>query len=270
MTALLFQITLLHPFFTDGVFDDCQLTPDAATGRTIAHYQLSTRRAEGTFALYTSFQRSAADFMQYLVDTTGNAPLRFVLACNNRRFVFITDVPPDWVGQVSLNSTTGAVQTGDRQATVTLTPELQSAAGMEGMIGEVLIYPADVLALLAQGVSTIAYNARFAVRSLHWIYTVINRSQTKLYQPAVRGRDGACFTGPVAKTMADGETALEFSSGATQFALQQVPTILFDLVDTAPVDNVVMTGLPTPQPGQFGSRQSGASSYDFAEMYVYL
>lgn len=280
MTQLLFQIQLFHPFFTDGVFEDCQLLADPATAHAIEHYQLLTRRAAGTFGLYTSSQRSAAQLMQYLAHVTGDAPLRFFLTCNNRHFVFITDLPLGWVGQVTLNSGAGAMQADNGQATISLTPTMLSGgAGAEGVIGEVSIYPSDLVALLAAGFTAIAYTAHFQVRSLHWIYTVINRSQTCLYQPAVRGRDGINFTGPFAKTLADGEAALEFCSGAMQFALQQVPTVLVDLVDTVPpplhadaepVDSVVLRGLPTPQAGQFGARQTASTSYCFAQMYVYL
>lgn len=279
MTQALFQVRLFHPFYTDGVFGDCQLVADPATAHAIERYQLLSRRSAGTLGLYTSVPGSPLGLVRYLAQVTGDAPLRFFLACGNRHFVSITELPLDWLGQVEFSSAAGPTEADHGQATVALTPAMVPGAGAQGVIGAVSVYPSDLLALLTAGFKSIVYTAQFQVRSLHWIYTVINRSQTRLYQPAVRGRDGVYFTGPVATTTADGEPALEFSSGARQFALQQVPTVLVDLVDTVPpapqsdiepADSIVASGLPTPQPGQFGARQTAALAYCFAEMYVYL
>lgn len=277
---LLFQVKLFHPYYASGVFEDCQLIADAGTEYVIARYQLLTRRTQGAFGLYTSSQGGAAGFVKYLLDYSGNAPLRFWLACNSEKFVFITDLPLDWVGLMELSSQSGVARADGNEINITLTPTMSpKMTGKEGLIGEISIYPSDLLSLFATGAKSIGYVAHFQVRALHWIYYVINRSQTRLNDPAVCDRAGVYFDGPIATTLPGGEKALEFNSGKMQFALQQVPAVIFDLVDrTMPslqsdgqaVENCLMTGLPAPKGDQLGARQGGENPYVFGAMYVYL
>lgn len=114
---------------------------------------------------------------------------------------------------------------------------------------------------------------------MHWVYYLVNRSQTKLNNPMICNKERYFFDGPEPVVLSNGEKGLSFNSGERLFPLEQVPTKLFDLVDRLPasmhtefqsVEHCLIQGLPTPNKGQFSVRQKDTNKYVFSEMYIYL
>jgi hypothetical protein len=284
MIELLFQVELRHPYYVNGLFENCQLTADGGTQQVMAQYQLIKRTEQGVFGLYTSFQDSAIGFVAYLCQRMNGLPLRFLLTCSNALFVFISDIPLNWVGQVEMSSKSGNSASANEggaadEMLINLAPRLSEQSASENVIGTILIYPDDLLNLFAAGKTKIRYVVQFQVRKLHWIYYLINRTQTRLNNPTVCNKKGVCFNGPTPVVLPGAGDALEFNSGARQFALQQVPTEIFDLMDsfTPPletngqtVERTLIKGLPTPTAEQLGVKQVDGNPYVFGAMNVYL
>lgn len=273
----LFNIQLLHSYFSDGVFKSCKVIADSDTKKLIDRYRILTRMNEGIFYLYAPFQYVPVDFVQYLDDQLGGEPLRFLLTANEEQFVSITELPLDWLGQVSLNSKSVIQEKAKGHAAFQLKPELSDRKIIQpNVIGVISIYLDDLLAMECKD---IRYVIEFNARSLHWVYYLINRSQTKLNNPIICSKDRYLFDGPESVVFSNGEKGLSFHSGETPFPLEQVPSKLFDLVDRLPaldhtefsqVERCLIQGLPTPNEGQFSVKQKDTGKYIFSEMYIYL
>ena len=275
MIEQLFQIQIFHSYFSSGIYQNCSVCADAGTQKLIDRCRLLSRMSNGVFELCTTFQDGAAAFTRYLNELTDGQPLKFLLTASDAQFAYITDLPMDWVGQVALSSKSGSrAQAGDIRLNQVLSDRI---VDQDGVIGVISIYPDDLLAL---GGVKVRYQLCFKARSLHWRYSLINRSNARLYNPTICNRDGkVCFDGPVKVALPTGESALRFISGDTQFPLQQVPEVVFDLNDSfvpplqadgKTVAQCLIKGLPTPQPGQFGAALVDGNPYFFSEMYVYL
>lgn len=275
MIEQLFRIQIFHGYFSSGVYENCRVSADADTQKLIERCRLLSRMSNGVFEICTMFQNGAAAFVRYLNELTDTKPLKFLLTVNEAQFACITDLPMDWVGQMVLSSKSGSM---DKTGAICLKPQLSDRiVDQDGVIGVISIYPDDLLAL---GGAKVRYQVDFKARSLHWQYSLINRSNARLRNPRICSRYGTvCFEGPVSVVLPTGESALRFTSGEVQFPLQQVPDMVFDLNDSfvpplqadgKTVEQCLIKGLPTPQQGQFGAALVDGNPYFFSEMYVYL
>lgn len=274
MIEQLFNIQIRHTYFSDGVFHTCEVIADSNTEKIISSYELMSSMEGGIFGLYTSCAGDAVGLLEYLNEQLRGEPLRFLLTADESSFVFITDLPLDWVGQIEFSSRSGVRKVEDGEAAIELVSQLSPRrVNQQYVIGVISIYLDDLLAL---GSQNIHYLIDFQARSLPWRYYLVNRSQMKLHSPKVCNQEQT-FEGPEAVVLPNGEDGLCFSSGERKFPLQQIPGPLFDLVDRLPptmdvegdsVEHCLIQGLPTPSDG--GLRQTEKSQQVFSAMYVYL
>ncbi len=271
----LFQIQVLHSYFGNGVFQQCSVMADRETNDVMYRYGLLTRMVGGVFGCYSTASGDVSDFVSYINDQLQGEPLRFFLVADEEQFAFITDLPLDWVGQLEMDSRTGAIEHSVSGATLQLTPTLgDRAVNQPGVIGVVSIYLDDLVAMNGKPVR---YVTDFHARALPWRYYLVNRSQTKLNDPVIRDKNQVCLDGPEPMVLPNGEKGLCFSSGDMAFPLQEVPTRVFDLIDRLPasmdgggqsIEHCLIYGLPTP--GEDELKQAGSSRDVFGAMYVYL
>lgn len=255
----LFSVTLEHGYFPAGSVQPFEVVPLADTARLMARYQLRLQCQQGVFCLLAG--RADASFVHYLGQQARQGELNFWLCCAPALFVAITQLPGDWLGTLRLATQPGSLQ---------LTPV--AGERLPGRSDAVALLSLNLEHLLAVGPAP-SYQARFEARSLGWDYYLVNRSEVLLQAPAVVGGDGQCFDGPNAVRLPSGEQALHFSSGTRRFAVQQVPTETFDLVDRispghgqAEVEHCYLKGLPTP-----GQQQLCAGTQlERCAMHVYL
>jgi hypothetical protein len=277
MNKQLFQIQLLHGYFADGLYQYCKVLADSDTIKLMDRYKLLTRMRDGIFSVYMTCQDSAVAFVSYLNDQLQGEPLRFLLAANEEQFVSITDVPFDWCGQMGFSSKLTIPENTQSGTPLQLKAELGNrTVSQQNVIGVICIYLDD---LLVMGCNSICYVIEFKARAMHWVYYLINRSQTKLNNPMICNKERYFFDGPESVVLSNGEKGLSFNSGDRLFPLEQVPTKLFDLVDRLPasmhaefqpVEHCLIQGLPTPNAGQFSVRQKDTKKYMCSEMYIYL
>ncbi len=275
----IFQIYLFHRYFTSGVFESCKLIPDKATARFLERYSFILRTEPGKMGLYSSSKNFPCALLTYLQERLAGAPLQFLMMSNASEFTQITDVPFDYVGQISLSTRSSQGVPADTSGT--LQQKLEPVLGgrqlnQSGVIGVLSVYLDDCLAL---GGQNICYQVDFQARVLHWLYYVINRSQSKLHQPIIRNQQQLFFDAPVPVVLSTGESALSFSSGVLQFPLQEDPETSFNLIDhlqpslhasEQTIEHCLIKGLPTPSGECLKAKQVEGSLYAFGEMYVYL
>lgn len=279
MMIPLFQIFLFHRYFTSGVFESCQIIPDVNTRIFLQRYSLVLRTEVGKIGLYGSNKIAPLALLGYLQQQLAGAPLQFLMICNESRFLQITNVPLDYVGQIALSSK--ASRAVDTDASGELQREIEPVFGprqlsQSGVIGLASVYLDDCL---TSGGQNVCYQVNFQARVLHWLYYVVNRSQSKLHKPVVCNQQKMYFDAPVPVLLSTGESALSFSSGNMQFPLQEHPETSFDLIDNLQpslhaseqaIEHCLITGLPTPNGENMKTRQVGEGLSAFGEMYVYL
>jgi len=273
MTEKLFQIEFLHSYFSDGRLRNCRLLPDADTARIMDRYQLLPRMQDGVFSLHTLSQPSAAELLAYLQGLAPTEPLRFFLVCDEADFFAMTELPLDWVGQLDLRSQSVRKDPSGKSE---MLARYGAAAGADGGVAVISIYPADLLSADAGAGN---YLVTFHAKRAPWLYYLVNRSELKLENPVVVGRNGDVFDGPYAIVLPGGENALRFDSGNEQFPLQQTPTLMFDLIDRPSgaqqpdgftMERCLIKGLPVAARDKLSVvLLSGQSSVVFA-MHVYL
>lgn len=272
MTGRLFEISFSHSYFSDGMLGGAVLSPDPATQALIARYSLLVSSTSTGWALSTLGRQDPAVLLSYLHGQWPGTALVFWLICDEVRFAAVTDLPLGWAGQLEMSSKAGERKNG----AVCIAPvRTERSVPNNGVVGVVRIYLED---LLANGGMNSRYTVAFYARSLHWLYYLVNRGQIKLENPVIGVRGGFVFDGPREIVLADGEKALCFSSGDVAFPLQQLPTIMFDLIDGTPpksadgqhAERCLMKGLPTPGERQMEVRRENGRAYVFSAMHVYL
>lgn len=277
MNKHLLRIQVLHSYFAGGVYHHCSVGANSDTKKVMERYNLLTRMNEGIFTLYTTCQDSVLAFVSYLNEQLQGKPLKFLLTANEQQFVSITDLPADYCGPLRLSSKCVVPQQTSTGTQLQFQAEWSGkTVNQPNVIGVICIYLDDLLAL---GCNNIRYVIAFNARALHWVYYLINRSQTKLNKPMICNKERYFFAGPEPVVLSNGEKGLSFHSGKKLFPLEQEPSQLFDLVDQLPVamhsgsqavEHCLIQGLPTPTAGQFSVRQLDTNKYVCSEMYIYL
>jgi hypothetical protein len=216
-------------------------------------------------------QGDGTQLLRYLHGRLPGSALVFQLSFDVARFAAMTELPPEWHGQLELSSRSG-VRDGPvvRMAPV-FTDGVVHRGGVAGIVS---VYLDD---LLAHGGQDVCYVTAFTARRLHWLYYLINRSQVRLKNPVIRDRQDFIFDGPEKIMLPEGEPALCFSSGAAVFPLRQKPVLVFDLMarlgdqEWAPdTEHCLISGLPAPAVGQLDMKWVAEKPYVFSAMHVYL
>jgi hypothetical protein len=270
MIGRLFDIRFSHSFFADGVFQGWQLRPDSATQELMVRYRLLARMDAGRWSL--NADEDPGVLLRYLQAQMPGQALVFSLVFAPARFRSITDLPLDWCGRLDMSSKDGELE-GD-VVRLKAVQAAQPGPG-NGAVGVISIYLDDLLGL---GGRPPRFAVDFAARQLYWTYFLINRGQIKLDYPKISGGNGYVFEGPRPIQLENGDEALCFSSGIKSFPMQEVPTIMFDLLDSLHpgagaeqlAERCVIKGLPTPNENRLDLRLAVGKPHVSNAMYVYL
>ncbi|PCK08958.1 MAG: hypothetical protein COA42_06360 [Alteromonadaceae bacterium] len=272
MNKPLFTLELLHSYYSDGTFNDCRLSADAATAQIIQRFQLLQNRQGGVASLYGR-GNNPQDLLQYISMQYPDQPLRFVLLSDTQKFSRVTDLPLSWAGQVIFKTQGADAPTG----TITLLPTLSdNVLYQDSAIGFIDVYPSD---LLTWGSQTPSYQIAFNARKIHWYYHLFNRGEMVLQNPLISDDEGLQFEAPLPFVSDNGEQGLSFSSGDKTFAFAQIPKQQFNLSDRLrttlendgqEIEKNLIKGLPTPvaNPIKFTNKNEG--KYVYTEINIFL
>ena len=280
MMEQMFSISFFHSYFRDGIYENCQLVPDAKTRLIVERFNLLLRRRRGNYGLYGNFQDGVDRFLPYLASVLSDAVLRFYVVTDEAKFFGMTELPSNWIGQLqwsTQNASSASINGKQFQAAESHYGD--KVIEKSGVIGVLSI---DINDVIGVGAPNANYAIAFKSKSLHWMYYIVNSGETALKNPVIKNKSGQVFERPVTTTLPGGQVALCFSSGEMQFPLSQEPQQLFDLIDSLPmrgedesatstfIERNLIQGLPTPQVGQSGVQQKAGKPYFFSAMYVYV
>ncbi|WP_024674805.1 hypothetical protein [Pseudomonas syringae] len=266
---LLFQICFMHGYFADGKLHDFQVIADYPTAQLIARYRLVSQQQDGVFSLYA--EREGPEFIEYLRDQAPSGQLQFFLKCDRAAFFFATDLPLDQLGMLAFSSARVESKTSHQRTMLSAWHEGARAA--ECGVAAITLRLNDLL--------PISLGKRFIIdfkaREVGWQYCLINRSAVLLKNPAVIGNNGCVLDGPQSGLSPGGEKALIFSSGLSQFAVQQAPQLTFDLVDRLTVqpegqvvEHCYIKGLPAPRLDKMSAVRGDNPVQVICTMSIYL
>lgn len=271
----LFQLDVFHSYFQGDICRCLEFNADGVTEQLMQRFRILIRRQVNGIGLYFNSKQSASQLLSYIEQATGQDSFCFEIRTNNPDFNFFTALPPDWVGQLLYQSNNSSVEND----TVHLNQELSGNAGTLCM-GKVTLHFDDVLKFSEQ-TGYANFDIRYEARATQWQYFVINRSSVSLNDPAITGKMPVSFEGPEHVFTETGQEALLFSSGTSLIPLSEAPVHRFDLVnhpestlDTAgskPLNpQLIVKGLPTPDPVWIGRLAADADGQLSSPMYVYL
>lgn len=270
----LFQLDAFHSYFQKDVCRCLEFNAEAATEHLMKRFRLLIRRQVNGIGLYSNSTQSPAQFLAYIEQATGQDAFCFEIRTNNPDFNFFTELPADWVGQLLYDSSNSSAQDNHVQ----LNQQLSGNAGTLCM-GKVRLRFEDILKFSEQ-TGYAPFNIRYAARATQWQYFVINRSSVPLSAPAISGKTSIHFEGPENVFTAAGQAALLFSSGSSLIPMNEAPIHKFDLVNFPEAGvsadskslrpQMIVKGLPTPNPQWIGRVAGDRNGQLSSPMYVYL
>jgi hypothetical protein len=267
----LFQLDVFHSYFQKDICRCLEFNADSATEKLMKRFRFIIRRQINGIGLYANAAQSLQQVLSYVEQATGQDSFCFQIRTNDPDFNFFTALPPNWVGQLLYDSNNSSV-VDDK---VNLNQRLSGNAGTLCM-GKVTLRFADILKLSEQN-GFANFEIRYQARATQWQYFVINRSLVPLHDPVILGKEPVNFEGPENVVIATGQAALLFSSGENLIPLSEEPIHKFDLVNRpSSTDNtsirpqIIIKGLPTPNPEWIGRVTVNAAEQLSSPMYVYL
>lgn len=269
--APLFSISLQHSYFVSRYFDNCNLVPDAATAQLCKRLDLQWVKRGPTYSLIAHTTQPAEQVLTYVSSLLDGGALYFNLVANPHTFYWITELPPNYLGQIGFSSQNMA--NNARQGETYFLPNFTNQKPLySDCIGQVAVFPPDILQSYEPGAE---FSVIFSARSRPWRYWVVNRSALNLIDPRIKNEQGVEFNRPYKIVLNNGEHGLCFESGDFSIPLQQAPTSPFNLVDrsgsgilvgASHKERCVIKGLPTPNIDQW--QRSGVSSNTEADFLI--
>ncbi|WP_105170033.1 hypothetical protein [Pseudoalteromonas sp. T1lg23B] len=274
----LFSLLLEHGYFADKKWINAQLQATSTTQFWLNRYQMSLHKDGTTWRLYGYQNTAKADFLRYLSHTQNIQTLEFLLLQPLDDFVTFTDLPMDWKGLLQFNTANSMpVSEGASVLQVDTLDKATQGVFVDRAIAKIVFNISDLMV-------TEHYQITLSARATQWVYHLIQRGQTHLYQPQlVDKQNEVSFTTPSFYKTQEGEAAWLSNSGEFNLPLQQVPAPRFELVDTQQLDSTgehniqrtVISALPAPRSDQLhlGTPLNSNSSSPLcvqSHMYVYF
>jgi|GEM_PF-3872408 len=270
MVCRLFQLDIRHDWYADRRLPKLRLEPDGPTRDLFRRYGLRLHADHGRFTLLGPDGAKPDTFLTGLTAALDDRPLRFFMQCDQALLASITELPEGWIGLPGFSNAEPGLA-ADPQGEILLAP----ASAQESLHpGEVRLHPSRLKAAGGDAVWVIA----FAARQVPWLYYIINRSQTRLQNPQVRGSDDSrLIAAPAPVTLPDGNQALVFHSDAVGLSTGAGSKPRYSLYDriASPLSQeeteVCLLGdLPTPSPDSLQWNEQTTPRRICAAAYVYL
>ncbi len=276
MSQIISRFRFRHQYFQSLQLEGFTLQASAATVPILRRYELELRHTQAGFSLIYLGDHAAAR-LSYLSQQYPELELCWYLYGDLNLFFAISDLPADQCSRFLFElPTTASVDAGAGKPNSL--PLVASPISNQNLPDSALAILRCKFGQLQQAyLAQLDYDYEFQARKLHWIYYLINRSQISLQQARITRQDKVEFSEPILIQLETGEATLKFSALADFYRLQQSDQAIFDLQVAAvnlaegqPRYQVLLRGLPTPDPRLLSLRPSPASSVMSSEMYVYI
>lgn len=264
---MVLSVNVHHTYFENNICNCLQFYPDAATDKILNRFSFSIGLNTNGFDLYTNSRVSLIDLFTYIGKTTQQSFFQFTIKAADPEFVFFTELPINWCGEIVYQSSDDSNVYHDD--TLNICGVLSNQASTS--LGKLIIYFDDVLKY--QNTKDISkFKIEYKARATQWQYFIINTNLVGLIDPVITGKTGIRFEGPETVTIETGQQALLFSSGKNLIPLSNTVQYKFDLLSHTSVNQtatrVIFKSLPNPAPKRIGAvvNKNQVSS----PMYIYI
>jgi hypothetical protein len=275
--TIAFKIEVSHSYFKNNICTCLQFELSAATKKIFDRFGCIIRNKINGFDFYVNATDDLAALFTYIKNVTAQDYFEFDIKNKNPSFNLFTELPADWVGQLTYDSSSG--ENNVAKDTVELKESLSINSGIASF-GKLLIYFDDIIKYQNDKKYT-QFNIAYKARATQWQYFIINRNAVVLDNPAIVGKVAVDFDTPEIVVTETGQQAILFSSGNNLIPLSEVPVYMFDLVNNSKTNNssttkkstaakIIFKGLPNPDPDKIGIIKGDIKNEFSSPMYVYV
>jgi len=266
----MFSVAVFHSYFENDKCNHIQFSPTNECKGVMMKFGFLINRKSNGFELFSNTTGSIRTLLEYIHKTSGTDYLEFDINTDNPDFTLFTEIPINWLGQITYNSRDpeNQHQNGNTQLHEILKD------GESSSIGNLKIYFEDIWDYNDNPDYT-CFEMNFRARATQWQYYIINKNTPQFDNLTIKEKENITFDGPEQVVLETGEQALLFSSGATLIPLSEKPKYKFDLVNNTTANElnqktaghkIVIKGLPVPNVARIGKDKTQVSS----PMYIYL
>jgi len=263
------ELASLHSFFKDGKARMLNYKASAETEQIIRNRGLYIKDNDNGFTLYSSNNESKNEIFNYLYTTLEIESLEFEITSTDPLFFNYTELPLNWVGQITYS--TSSETTGKSDNAITLTPKLSENMSTS-KLGAIQFLLEDLIA--QPGDDSVKYEIQFDARKTQWNYYIIPQKQMEGL--AITNKSGLIFNGPEQVNLPNVSSALKFSSGKELIALQESSDLKIDLIQHVNLPNgsatteTIFSNLPLADRNKIGIVKTEEGQLATSEMYIYI
>ncbi|KRD10401.1 hypothetical protein ASE21_11900 [Flavobacterium sp. Root901] len=271
----MFSLMAYHTFFDNQKCNCLHFKPNKITENILLKFGFKIDSVSNGFELFGSTQTSLPDLLDYISKTTFQDYFEFEIKCSNPSFNLFTEMPIQWLGQITYSSQDSKNQSANGIISLNQTLETKT---ISPHFGSVKIYFDDLQKNLYSN-TPIQYKINFEARATQWQYYFINRNAVPLNNPSITEKGAIQFEGPQQVTIQTGEEALLFTSSSANIPLSEKPKYKFDLInksDTSELNQnsskgkIIFKGLPVPDVSRIGILNTDEKSQVTSPIYIYL
>lgn len=272
----IFSVVAYHTFFDNQKCNCLHFKPNKKTETIMRKFGFKTDSLSNGFELFTNTQTTLAYLLDYISKTTFQNYFEFEIKCSNPSFTLFTDMPIQWLGQITYSSQDSKNQSDNGIISLNQTLETKPISTHFGILK---IYFDDLQKNPDISTTPTQYKISFEARATQWQYYFINRNAVPLDNPSITQKGSIQFEGPQQVTIQTGEKALLFTSTAANIQLSEKPKYKFDLINKSDTEKsnqnsskgkIIFKGLPIPDVSKIGIINSNEKSQVTSPIYIYL
>ncbi len=265
---MIFSIKVFHEYFEKNICNCFVYKPTKKTCELINRYGFIIKKNSNGFDFYNSKNSNLIDYLSYIELASDHSSFEFEIETTNSNFIFFTEIPTDWIGQIQFSSSKFITTEKNIQLTATYSSQNSTAS-----LANLKIYFQDLIALLKNKQSC-NYTIHFESRTTQWRYYFINKSGINLTNAIISGKSPIQFEQATIVTIQNGKQAILFSSGKNFIKMSEIPKYKFDLIDISGLKNqskkIVFKGLPSSSPRNLEIDEENGTKITTSPMYVYI
>lgn len=265
---MIFSINVSHEYFENNICNCLVYKPTQKTSKLLSRYGFFIRKNSNGFEFYNSINNNPIDYLNYIEQASQCSCLEFEIETTNSNFLFFTEIPTNWIGQIQFSSSKFINKEKSRE----LTASYSSQKSTTSLIS-LKIYFKDLIALL-KNKQRANYTIYFESRTTQWRYYFINKSGVNLNSAIISGKPPMQFEQATMVTIQNGKQAVLFSSGNNFIKMTEIPKHKFDLIETSGLKNqskkIIFKGLPNSNPRNIAIDEENGTKIITSPMYVYI
>lgn len=265
----IFNLNLSHSYYASGICNVLSYKESEETNQIANRFSIKLQLKASGFSLYTATTQSIEDFLNYITQSTSGSYFEYLVEATNQSFYNFTDIPINTIGYFNYDS--GNVTESENEI-ILQSSFIETSAASEAL--RIRIHFSDIITSYKTG-NPIQYAIKLTARATQWQYNIINSSGQEFNQLKITSDNHINFEDPEQVTLANGQKALQFSTGSQRISLTDTAKFKVNLVNLkegalANNSQIVFKGLPIPNPDTFTIIEKDDNVYVASLMYIYV